>query len=238
MLACRPGSGPPASRSLFAGFSCDAEPAAQRSPRGARARAGIAPGAFLTGHFGMNFRILTNDVQPPFGSSSCWACCCRAPVRSVAIPHPQARAVPRACPSVGRASFKLTPLHDASWRQPRPADGRDRAGIGASESTVGLRKRSTRSDPLDLNRVSSRLPERVNNRMLTLRALLACVAAQEPRFCRQFWMGRAGIEPATLGLRVEPSGLSAPGSSSRELFVEPITSDRMAWSRAALLTFG
>ena len=117
------------------------------------------PLSFLTGYFGMNFRILM-------------------------------------------ASFKLTPLHDASWRQPRPVDGRDRAGIGASESTVGLRKRSTRSDPLDLNRVSSRLPERVNDRMLTSGPIFACVAAQESRICRQFAMGRAGIEPATLGLRV------------------------------------
>ena len=56
------------------------------------------------------------------------------------------------------------------------------------------------------------------------------------RLTSWFLMGRAGIEPATLGLRVEPAGLSAPGDSSRELFVEPITSGRMVWSRVALLT--
>jgi hypothetical protein len=34
------------------------------------------PFSFLTGYFGMNFRILTADVQT---NSSCWACCCRSP---------------------------------------------------------------------------------------------------------------------------------------------------------------
>jgi hypothetical protein len=57
------------------------------------------------------------------------------------------------------------------------------------------------------------------------------------RISSTFAMGRAGIEPATLGLRVEAAGLSVPGDSSRELFVEPIASGRMVGSGVVLLTF-
>ena len=63
------------------------------------------------------------------------------------------------------------------------------------------------------------------------------IIRQDGALAAPFAMGRAGIEPATLGLRVEAAGLSTACDSSRELFVEPIGSGRMVWSRIALLTF-
>src|SRR5215203_3866537 len=97
--------------------------------------------------------------------------------------------------------------------------------------------RSSVSGVLALDRALSGVLVRVNNRMLIHRGLRTSVSAAKIAICSYFVMGRVGIEPTTLGLRVDASVFRALATAAQPAWLSQISSYSLRRSRARLLTF-